>query len=144
MDHEKFIKARREQLEEIRAVYEDKKILTRGQMEGKYKDFSEKYPKTWVNLMDGNFSIIHLERNLEIYENMYNKAKGNHYQKRFCADIDFGEQLAEKYLYPTMGKPDQEERKKAINEAKKQMEKAGQKLDKSTIEKLNENGQRHE
>ena len=136
MDHDKFIQTRRDQLEEIRAVYDDKKILSRGQMETKYVAFSEKYPKTWVNLMDGTFSMLHLERNLEIYENMYNKAKGNHYQKRFCADIDFGENLAEKYLYPTMGKPDPEEKKKAIKQAKKQMNKMGIELDKSSMDKM--------
>lgn len=116
---EEFLVIRRRQLQEIKQIEEDKKSLTRGQMETKYTWFADKYPKTWVNIMDNTFLISHFERNLEVYEKLYTRSVGDHFEKRFNADIGMGEILAEKYLYPTFGKPSKESMQVVHDIAKK-------------------------
>lgn len=119
---ERIVEVRKKQLEEIREVYNDNKLLTRAQMETKYGEFAEKYPKTWVNILDNKFQLSHLERQVEVYEHMFKKSKGRTYeQKKYETEKQFGEKLAEQYLYPTFGKPDNEAMKAAEESVKKNM-----------------------
>lgn len=123
IDPDRFLDIKKKQLEEIRMVYNDCKTLTRGQMEGKYKDFAEKYPKTWYRIIvDKDISISQLERQIELYEKFYKKAKGGHDNKQFQASLDMGEHLAKEYLYPVIGEPSKEEKDRAMKIVRKRKE----------------------
>lgn len=122
-EQQKILDIRYKQLEEIRGVMADKKVLTRGQLEAKYENFSEKYPKTWVSIIDDTIKLGHLERNIEAYEQMFRKSRGKTYQERkFNADLKFGEKLAEEYLYPTTGRPDRDSYNKALTETRRKIQ----------------------
>lgn len=139
---EKILSVRRRQLDEIRQVVEDQKTMTRGQLEAKYEAFAEKYPKTWVSLMDGNLHIGHLERNIEAYETMFRRSNGRTYkEKKFQADMQFGEKLAQEYLYPTTGRPDQKMLDKAQIKARKQLDEIQVVKDKSQLTRLDFDGE---
>lgn len=119
MSSELFLQKRREQLNTIKSIIKDQKELTRDQLERKYQTFTEKYPKTWINIMDSTFNINQLERNVLLYEKYYKNSKGKHEEKRFNADVGFGEHLAQKYLYPTTGTPSNEQKDKSLAAARK-------------------------
>lgn len=119
MSSDLFLQKRREQLRIIKDITNDQKELTRDQLERKYEDFAQKYPKTWINIMDGSFSIYQLERNVEIYEKYYKKSSGTHENRRFEADVGFGEHLAQQYLYPKTEQPSKEQKNKALALARK-------------------------
>ena len=114
-----FLQKRREQLRVIKDIVNDQKTLTRDQLERKYEEFAQKYPKTWLNIMDGSFSVYQLERNVELYEQYYNRSTGSHENKRFEADVGLGEHLARKYLYPKTENPSQQQKNKALALARK-------------------------
>jgi hypothetical protein len=121
-EQQKIIDIRYQQFEEIKKVMEDKKILTRGKLEEKYEAFSEKFPKTWISIIDETIMIGHLLRNIEAYEQMFRKSGGKSYKDRkFDADVEFGEKLAEEYLYPTTGRPDPMDYAKALSETKEKI-----------------------
>ena len=119
-NNDKFLQARRKQLETIKMISKDQETLTRDELEKKYNDFATNNPKTWINIMDKNFSIGHLERKIELYENFYTRSnEKDHQSKKFYADVAFAEDLAEKHLYPHIGNPSQEQKNKALGLAKK-------------------------
>lgn len=130
MSSELFLQKRREQLRAIKDISNDQKVLTRDQLEGKYKIFAEKYPKTWINLMDKTFNVYQLERNVELYENFYRKSKGKHENKRFQADVGIGEHWARKFLYDKTGNPTSRQKNEALALARK---KAGLSEEKEVI-----------
>lgn len=115
---EKFLSIQKEQLEIIKCIDKDRKTMYIGDLEKKYKDFMEKYPKTWLNLLDNKFVVSHLERKIELYEKMYRKSGGSHEKKKFNADVFMGERIADEYLYPSTGKPSTKDHSKAYNLAK--------------------------
>lgn len=118
------INNRYKQLGEIEQVINDKKILTRGELEAKYETFAEKYPKTWVSIIDDKIMIGHLRQQIDSYVTMFKKSNGRTYKERkFNADLQFGNKLAEEYLYPTYGKPSKEALEKALVETKAKIEK---------------------
>lgn len=119
MSSELFLEKRREQLNTIKQIMKDQKEITRDQLERKYQEFSEKYPKTWISIMDGAFNINQLETNVKLYERFYKKSSGPHQNRRFEADVGFGEHLAKKYLYPTTGTPTQEQKNRSLAIARK-------------------------
>jgi len=119
MSSELFIQKRREQLNTIKSIINDQKVLNNNQLLRKYHTFSEKYPKTWINILDSTFNINQLERNVLLYERYYKNSKGTHENKRFQADVGFGEHLAKKYLYPTTGNPSNEQKNKSLALARK-------------------------
>lgn len=121
-EQQKILDARYRQLDEIRQIFADIKTMTRVNLEKKYEVFSEKYPKTWISILDNDLKLGHLERNIEAYETMFRKSKGRTYKERkFQADVQFGEKLANEYLYPTTGKPTKESRNHALKNAKRQL-----------------------
>lgn len=136
-EQEKILSIRRQQLAEIKEIFRDKSELTRGQLEAKYEAFAEKYPKTWVGIIDGTLLLGHLERNIEAYEIMFRRSKGRTYKERkFNTDTQFGEKLAEEYLYPTMGKPSEEQMKRALRIARENNDQGTRVFDKSKCKKL--------
>ena len=133
----KVLENRYKQLDEIREVFADKKLLTRGEMEGKYTKFAEKYPHTWLGIMDDKITLGHLERNVEVYEHMYRKSKGRGYKERkFQTDMKFGEKLAEEYLYPTTGRPDTKNKNRALENARRQLNETLEIKEKSQLKKV--------
>lgn len=119
MSSDLFLQKRREQLRIIKDITNDQKELTRDHLERKYNEFAQKYPKTWINIMDGSFSVYQLERNVQIYEKYYKKSTGTHENRRFEADVGFGEHLAQQYLYPNTEQPSKEQKNKALALARK-------------------------
>jgi len=138
MSSDKFLEIQKKQLEEIKQVDNDKNKLTRGELEKKYEAFAEKYPKTWINILDDNFVVSHLERKIEVYEKFYKRHShlNNHEDIKLQADMDFGETLAEEFLYPVTGKPSNLDRSRAETIIRKKIEKSGEEIDKSKMEKI--------
>ena len=77
-----------------------------------YSEFKEKYPKTWVHIMEGNFSTTEFKKMNNIYQNVYNMKEGEHFDRKNIANVAVGNHLAEKFLYPTTGKPSMEDMEK--------------------------------
>lgn len=117
-----FIEIRRNQLKQIKEIIEDQKSMSQSNLEEKYKEFAEKNPKTWINILDKSFSVHHLERNVELYEQFYTRSSGDHANRKFEADVGFGEHLAKEYLYPHTGQPSQESKNVALGIARKKNE----------------------
>ncbi len=113
---------RMKQLETIEKISQDQLSLTQVQLEDKYKEFSEKNPKTWQAIMDKSFPVQHLRRKIELYNKFYQRTSGEHQEKKFKADVQFGEHLAEEYLYPHTGKPSTKAMNEALAKAKKKLE----------------------
>lgn len=113
-----FNKKTDEKIQIMVEIAEDQKRLTRDQLEVKYKDFAEANPKTWLHLMDRNIDLQQLMYYHRSYKINYSKAKGNHRQRKFAADIKLGEKIADKYIYPKIGKPEPEQMAKAYAMAK--------------------------
>ena len=123
MDNEslKFLEIMNEQLNDIKLIDKDRKNMSRYKLETKWDSFAKKYPKTWLNIVDGNFIISHFERKLDLYISHYNRQTGNHYDKKFKADSNLGEDLAQEYLYPTTGIPSDEDKHIALALAAKKI-----------------------
>lgn len=120
---ERYLEIRKNQLEEIKNVYNDLENMSETELYTKHAAFREKFPKTWKNLLDRNIQLGHLERNIEVYEEMFRRQKHRSYSdKKFGADLEFGEKLAEEYLYPTTGRPSASGRSNALKKVKKSHE----------------------
>ena len=117
-----FIQKREELVRTIFEINSDQNKLTRNQLENKYKSFIEKHPKTWLNLMDKKVNMQQFRENSTYYNQQYRHSRGNHNQKRFNADVQFGEKMAKEYLYPKTGKPDPKQMAKAFAMAKAKSE----------------------
>jgi len=105
---------RRKQLEMIRVIKEDIAAgMPKTELEDKHAAFAEKYPTTWKNIDTVN--LVHMARSIDNYESIYRRSKGRTYKDRkFAADTEFGQAVAEELLYPTTGRPDQASLDKAM------------------------------
>lgn len=122
MTEDPFMQIRMKQLKTIEKISEEQSVLTQVELEDKYKEFADTNPKTWQAIMDRSFPIQHLRRKIELYSKFYERTKGEHQEKKFKADVKFGEHLAEEYLYPHTGKPSQQAMNEALAKAKKKLE----------------------
>ena len=51
----------------VKLIQKDlKNKKTHDELSAKYKDFKEKYPKTWIHIMEGNFSITEVNKMKQI------------------------------------------------------------------------------
>lgn len=87
--------------------------MTREQLYKKYTDFAANKPKTFNQTVDGNFNEEMFLKICKTYSSDSDKQKGT---------LAVGEMLAEKFLYPTTGKPSDEDRSKAIAAMNKKMQ----------------------
>jgi hypothetical protein len=114
----KFIYYREKLISTMQDIQEDSKTLSRNELEEKYKTFSEKHPKTWINLMDNKVNMEQLRNYSNNYNNYYINSTGEHKDKRFNADVQMGQDMANEYLYPKTGKPSEKQLKVAYELAK--------------------------
>ena len=96
------------------------KGMTRSQLYEKYTDFATTKPKTFNQTVDGNFDEEMFLKICQTYSLDSNKLQGT---------IAVGEMLAEKFLYPTVGKPSEEDRSKALDDMNKTLDDMNKTLD---------------
>jgi hypothetical protein len=80
--------------------------MNRSQLYQKYEDFATNKPKTFNQTVDGNFNEEVFISLCKVYQSKPNKLDGT---------IAMGEMMAEKFLYPKIGKPSDENREKAVD-----------------------------
>jgi hypothetical protein len=83
--------------------------LTRDQLYYKYSEFRSGKPKTFFHILDGNFDEKMFLNIVKTYRETHNVATTD---KETKASISVGEMLAERYLYPKVGRPDPEIQRK--------------------------------
>ena len=105
-------------LDTVKNLRKDCVYLRESEIESKYADFKEKFPKLYYTTLTPNFNINMLENML----NYRNRAKEENIPD-LVRDVTIGEEMAKKYLYPVVGEPTIEQKKKA---AKKVAEKIAQ------------------
>lgn len=100
-------------------ILEDKKTLTKIQLEIKWKDFMKEYPLVFITLEKEN-------PDLEMLEIMFKKLKNVKSGKKDydTAEKEFGDIMANKYIYTKFNKPSQEELNKAYQQGLKNREKS--------------------
>ena len=81
-----------------------------------FMEFKEKYPKTWMHIIEGNFSTIEFNKMNEVYQTVYNLKEGEHLDRKNIANVAIGNHLAEKFLYPITGKPSMEDMQKGYTQ----------------------------
>ena len=97
-----------------------------------YTDFKDKYPTTWKSILSGEFSLIEFKKMSNIYQNVKNKKEGDKLNKDYLGNIAVGNYLAEKYLYPTAGRPSSQNLNKSYSHGLNKTE-----LLKQTIKDMN-------
>lgn len=105
-------------LEIFYKIEEDKKSLSKNDIQIKYKDFKDKYPKLFLSMLDGIFNKQQFMELVDIRRKTFaaNKNK-NHKIKKFESDINVSEHLARKYLYPVMGEPSEKQKREAYKKS---------------------------
>ena len=95
-------------LDEVKKLRSDSLTLTESQIESKYSEFKEKFPKLYYTALTPNFNYVMFENML----NYRNKAERDNIPD-LVRDVTIGEEMAKKYLYPVVGEPSIKEKKKA-------------------------------
>jgi hypothetical protein len=93
----KMLESLKSQINIIHEIMNDKKILHRNEIDKKYSKFSENNQKTYLNVLDDKVDIVKLEQMYKVYSEMYSKE--HCVDKKFEADLKFGEYMAEEFLY---------------------------------------------
>lgn len=114
-------------IETSRKIKDDKKTLGDNELEDKYSDFSEKYPKIWLAIKDNVFDENMLKSMVKVYNKTYSKTTGNDLMRKTKSDISVGELLAEKYLYKNGTRPDSQSKQEAYKKIMKKVKDQQQK-----------------
>lgn len=101
----------------------DKETKTQQELNAKNEDFIKRYPKIWLSFLDNVFELEKFKQLISIHEKSYNSASGNHKAKKFESDTQVSETLAKEYLYPVIGEPSKQDKKKAYKKAWKKANK---------------------
>ena len=104
---------------QVSMINKDRINLQESELNEKYSEFKQKYPKIWEGIFAGVFSIEKFDKLVKAYTSTYTSTNGEHKQKKFESDKNVGELLAQEYLYPVFGIPQTESRKKATDIAVK-------------------------
>jgi len=102
-------------VEKVREILRDRDQLTKLEMETKYKEFMEAFPRLYLTTMDANSSedvgvlISHLNYMLGVRENII---KGN--KTPINANVIVSEHMAKKYVYPITGEPTTKQKEEAL------------------------------
>jgi hypothetical protein len=93
-------------------LVKDLNKLTIFEIEGKYKDFKEKFPKIYNFCLEGTDKNILRELRilLDIRESVKNDDKSD-----IEANVQVSEYFAKQYLYPKVGEPTLEQKKSAMS-----------------------------
>ena len=85
--------------------------MTREQLYHKYTEFAANKPKSFNHTVDGNFDENMF---INIQKTYLNKHTSSIDDKAFEATTAIGEMLAEKFVYPKVGKPPEADTAKAM------------------------------
>jgi hypothetical protein len=92
----------------IENVRKDSLYLTEKDIQIKYKEFMEKFPKLYYSCMTPDFNM----NTLNMMLNYRTKAETENIPD-MVRDVTIGESIAKKYLYPVVGEPTIDQKKKA-------------------------------
>lgn len=92
----------------VETIRKDSTNLTEQQIKVKYETFIEKFPKLYYTCITPEFSMATLKTMLSYRT----KAKVDNIPD-MVRDVTIGETMAKKYLYPVVGEPTVEQKKKA-------------------------------
>ena len=105
-----------ETLDTVRKIKKDmKRRMTRQQLYGKYSDFATNKPKTFALTLDGKFDEQQFTQIMNVY-----KDKKDETNNSFEASWHLGQTLADKWLYPSVGKPSDSELSEMKETARRQ------------------------
>jgi len=96
--------------ETIESVRKDSLYLTERDIQTKYSEFIEKYPKLYYTCITPDFDFKTFNTLLEYRD----KAEKDNIPN-LVRDVTVGETMAKKYLYPVVGEPTIEQKKKAAS-----------------------------
>lgn len=102
-------------IDTVKVLRQDAQTLTESDINDKYSEFKEKFPKLFYMALTPNFNVGHLEGLID-YRDKSSRDNVSDLER----DIFIGEAFAKKYLYPVVGEPTIDQKKKA---AKKVAEK---------------------
>ena len=105
-------------LDTVKKLRHDCVYLKESEIESKYSEFKDNFPKLYYTTLTPNFNMTMLENMLKFR----NKAEQENIPD-LVRDVTIGEEMAKKYLYPVVGEPTVEQKKKA---AKKVAQKVAQ------------------
>lgn len=106
-----FLKAKQDHVNTIEAIARDVSLGVPN-LDQKYANFMKNNPKTWMHLMDGKVNVAQLRSMNNVHNVIYERSKGDHNVKKFAADAQLGEAMAQVYLYPKVGaSPSKKERR---------------------------------
>jgi len=88
----------------------DSVLLSEKNVKIKYSEFFEKFPKLFYSSFEPNFDFSTFETMLQYR----NKAEAEDIPD-LVRDVTIGETMAKKYLYPVVGEPTIEQKKKAAS-----------------------------
>jgi hypothetical protein len=92
-------------INQVSMLNKDLPKLSKQDIDTKYSEFKQKYPKIWEGIFLGVFTLEKFENLIEVHNKSYSCTKGDHLQKKFQSDKNVGEILAREYLYPVFGYP---------------------------------------
>tara|TARA_Y100000748_G_scaffold281721_1_gene261528 strand:- start:1364 stop:1735 length:372 start_codon:yes stop_codon:yes gene_type:complete len=98
-------------------IGKDSELLSKIEMDEKYKEFKERYPKFYKHIIDGNFDVNYFRQMISVREQAVSVSEGDETEKSFNGDVAVGEFLARRYVYPIQ-KPSQGDLEQAFVKAK--------------------------
>jgi hypothetical protein len=120
-------------ISQAECIQNDKKTLSRYQLESKHEEFAKKYPKLWLGIMDNVFNIEQFKELVNIRNKAYTNTRGDHADKSFSSDVEVGEVLARKFLYKSTGEPTKQQKNSAYS---KVLAKSKQGKNTATVEEI--------
>ena len=95
-------------IETVGEIRKDSLYLTEKSVQAKYSEFIEKFPKLYYTCITPDFDFKTFHTMLKYR----NKAEQDNIPD-LVRDVTIGETMAKKYLYPVVGEPTIEQKKKA-------------------------------
>lgn len=102
-------------------IITDSSYLTQTQMETKYKEFKNKYSKVYqlCSSASTNLEKQSILRDLSLMLGVREEVKIGT-KDSFVANAQIGEHVAQRYIYPKVGEPSLEDKKRAIDKMSKE------------------------
>lgn len=103
-------------LDTVESLRKDAREMNERSVHEKYGVFKEKFPKLFYSSLDPNFNIPTLEKLLD-----YRDKSEKDNVPTLVRDTAVSEEFAKKYLYPVVGEPSLEDKKKAARKIVEKM-----------------------
>lgn len=102
----------------VKEIMKDKEIMTKRELEHKWSSFMNTYPMTFFQLLECD--EIEIPIIVDMIKKIHQIEEGKITNEE--AELNIGEQLADKYVYTSFEKPSQAELDSALKKAKKNAE----------------------